>query len=86
MPPSETDRALARQGWVQTGLIMTTMISTVVLTFSRLDAKADVAMATAVRAEVKAADVDLRTHEMKNELVLIRTVLEERLPNANKVK
>lgn len=77
------EKTLVRQGWLQTGLVLLTLIATVLLTFARLDAKADTAMATAIRAEIKAVDVDSRTHEMKTELVAIRTVLEERLPNSN---
>ena len=80
---TDAERAAVRQGWIQTTLILVGMVTTVLLAFSRLDAKADTAMATAVRAEVKASDVDQRTHEMKNELTAIRVLLDERLPNAN---
>lgn len=83
---TDAERASVRQGWIQTTLILIGMVTTVLLAFSRLDAKADVAMATAVRAEVKASDVDQRTHEMKNELTAIRVLLDERLPNANTPK
>ena len=84
--PNETERIAIRQGWIQTAVVLVTMIATGLLTFARLDAKADTAMATAVRAETKAVDVDSRTHEMKNELTAIRVVLEERLPNSNHPK
>ena len=80
---AEPERTLLKQGWIQTGVLLVGMIATVLLTFSRLDAKADVALSTAVRAETKAIEVDDRTHDMKNELTTIRTILDERLPNAN---
>ena len=77
------ERAIVKQGWIQTAALFIGMVATVLLAFSKLDAKADVALTTAIRAETKAADVDQRTHEMNVNLAMIRTILDERLPNAN---
>ena len=80
MPPTEVERAAVRQGWIQTSLILVGMVTTVMLTFARLDAKADDALKTATRAESKAASVESQSNAMTLELTRIRTVLEERLP------
>lgn len=76
-----------RQGWIQTVVILIGLLATILLTFSRLDAKADDALKTAGRAEGVAADSIRRAQEVKDsiaplreELVRIRTILDERLP------
>jgi hypothetical protein len=69
-----------KQGWLQAGLVVLAMVCTVLLTYAKLDARADTALATAVRAETKAAMVEATAIEMKNELIQIKTILDERLP------
>ena len=77
---TDTERAAVRQGWIQTTLILVGMVTTVLLTFAHLDAKADEALKTATRAETKAQTVEQQSNEMTNELTRIRTILDERLP------
>ena len=77
---SPEQKATIRQGWIQTSVILLGLLSTIVLFYSKLDAKADVALDKASRAELKAEAVEKDVGAAKEELVRIRTILDERLP------
>lgn len=77
---NSNDRQQTTQGWLQTTIILLTFLIGGTLAFAKLDALAQEALKTANRAELKADDVDKRSHESSQELVRIRTILDERLP------
>jgi hypothetical protein len=78
---SNTDeKATVKQGWIQTGVILLGVVVSTLLAYSKLDAKADTALDRASRAETKAERVEADMATAREELVKIRTVLEERLP------
>lgn len=77
---NSNDRQQTTQGWLQTFVIIVTFIAGGALAWGKLDALASKALETATRAEVKAEDVDKRSHDAAQELVRIRTILDERLP------
>jgi len=72
--------ATVKQGWIQTIVILLGIVVTTLLAYSKLDAKADTALDRASRAETKAERVESDMATAREELVKIRTVLEERLP------
>lgn len=87
MAPIGPDGQQARQGWIQTGLIVVTTIVTITLGYARLDAKANEAIGiatsakgTAATAETHASNVETMSQSMSVELMRIRTILDERLP------
>ena len=87
MTGNSTEKQLARQGWIQTTVVCLVTLASVLGGYFKLEAKADVALSKAAEAEGKAqkvedktTTVDERTRVMENELVRIRTILDERLP------
>lgn len=84
------DGQMAKQGWIQTGLIVITTIVTITLGYAKLDAKANEAIGVATRAEgtaknaeTHASNVETTSSSMSLELMRIRTILDERLPKKN---
>lgn len=74
-----------RQGWTQTFVIIGSVLVTGALAFAKLEALADKALETGIRAETKADAADFRLRDQMNELTRIRTVLEERLPKRSQL-
>jgi len=72
--------ATVRQGWIQTAVVLLGVVATTLLAYGKLDAKAETALDRASRAETKAERVESDMATAREELVKIRTVLEERLP------
>lgn len=73
-------RTQVRQGWIQTSLIVGTTLGGILWAWGKLDAKAEKALDKASNAETKAESVERDTKADHEELVRIRTILEERLP------
>lgn len=78
--PSETDRQIVRQGWLQVGIQSLVILAAIAGMYFKLEARADNALEKASNAEAKAATVENRVNDATIELTRIRTILEERLP------
>ena len=69
--------------WIRTALVIATFLATMLLAFTRLDAKADDALGTADRAETKAASVEADVKALAGALAAQTTVTAEKMAALN---
>lgn len=85
------DKQVVRQGWIQSVVVVITLLTALVGVYVNLKQDAQAAMNTADKAEKKAEHVEGEVNkireegiDMGKELVRIRTILDERLPPKGK--
>lgn len=77
---SDSEKALAKQGWIQTCVTVLGTCGLILWTFADVKAIANAALEKANEARTDGKALSVEVKEAKEELVEIKTILKERLP------